>query len=60
MRPGSAPKPQGRCPSTTLRELSVSFPLPTYRGSLVLAGSVFRRNILDAYTVRQGQNPDDD
>jgi hypothetical protein len=46
--------------STTLRELSVSFPFPTYRGSLVIAGSLSRRNVLDGYTVRQGVNPDDE
>jgi hypothetical protein len=45
---------------TTLREVSVSFPLPTYRGSLVLGGSVIRRNVLDAYTLRAGTNPDGD
>jgi long-subunit fatty acid transport protein len=39
--------------STRLRELALSFPLPTYRGSLVLAGSVFRTHMLDTYTVRE-------
>jgi long-subunit fatty acid transport protein len=39
--------------STRLRELALSFPLPTYRGSLVLAGSVFRTHMLDTYSVRQ-------
>jgi hypothetical protein len=46
--------------TTALREAAVAFPFPTYRGSLVLAGSVSRRNILDGYTVRAGVNPDDD
>jgi len=46
--------------STALRELTLSFPFPTYRGSLVMAGSVARRNVIDAYTVRQGTNPDGD
>jgi hypothetical protein len=43
--------------STALREVAVSFPFPTYRGSLVLAGSISRRNVLDAYTVRSGTYP---
>jgi hypothetical protein len=46
--------------TTALREAAFAFPFPTYRGSLVLAGSVSRRNILDGYTVRAGVNPDDD
>ncbi|MFZ1945997.1 MAG: hypothetical protein WAW06_00435, partial [bacterium] len=45
--------------TTALREAAVCFPFPTYRGSLVLAGSVSRRNILDGYTVRAGLNQDD-
>jgi hypothetical protein len=40
--------------STAIREATLSFPFPTYRGSLVIAGSVFRPNILDSYTVRTG------
>ncbi len=44
--------------STTMRDLAFSFPFPTYRGSIVIAGSVFRRNILDGYTLRRGTNPD--
>jgi long-subunit fatty acid transport protein len=43
--------------STVIREATLSFPFPTYRGSLVIAGSVFRPNILDSYTVRTGKNP---
>jgi hypothetical protein len=39
--------------ATRLRELALSFPLPTYRGSLVLAGGVFRTNMLDTYAVRE-------
>ena len=46
--------------STALRELTLSFPFPTYRGSLVMAGSVARRNVIDAYTVRSGTDPDGD
>jgi hypothetical protein len=44
--------------STALKELTFSFPFPTYRGSLVMTGSVFRRNVIDAYTVRRGTDPD--
>jgi hypothetical protein len=43
--------------ATTLREVGVSFPFPTYRGSLVIGGSVYRRNVLDAYTSRAGTDP---
>jgi|GEM_PF-6872873 len=46
--------------STALREFTVSFPFPTYRGSFVMAGSLFRRNVIDAYTVRRGTDPDGD
>lgn len=46
--------------STTLRELTFSFPFPTYRGSLVLSGSMNRRNVFDNYTVRAGIYPSGD
>jgi hypothetical protein len=46
--------------TTAFREATLSFPFPTYRGSLVIAGSVFRPNILDSYTVRTGTNPAND
>ena len=46
--------------STRFRDFTLSFPFPTYRGSFVMAGSVFRTHMLDAYTVRSGTNPDDD
>ncbi|HVP57802.1 MAG TPA: hypothetical protein VMU02_06865, partial [bacterium] len=44
--------------STALKEFTFSFPFPTYRGSLVMAGSVYRRNVIDGYTVRRGTDPD--
>jgi len=43
--------------NTTLRELTLSFPFPTYRGSLVFSGSMSRRNVFDSYTVRSGIYP---
>ena len=43
--------------TTTLRELTLSFPFPTYRGSLVFSGSMSRRNVFDAFTVRSGFDP---
>ncbi|MFH1219856.1 MAG: hypothetical protein V1694_05330 [Candidatus Eisenbacteria bacterium] len=45
--------------STSLRELALAFPFPTYRGSLVIAASVARRNVLDGYTIRVGNLEDD-
>jgi len=39
--------------STRLEDLAVSYPFPTYRGSLVLTGSVFRSTSFDQYLDRQ-------
>ena len=39
--------------STRLEDLAVSYPFPTYRGSLVLTGSVFRATSFDQYLDRQ-------
>lgn len=49
----------GSVSSTGLRELTVAFPFPTYRGSLVMAGSVHRRNMLRNYTYRTRLHPVD-
>jgi hypothetical protein len=44
---------QSSVSSTRLEDLAFSYPFPTYRGSLVLTGSVFRTTSLDQYLDRQ-------
>lgn len=39
--------------STRLEDLAISYPFPTYRGSLVLTGSMFRSTSFDQYLDRQ-------
>ena len=39
--------------STRLEDIAVSYPFPTYRGSLVLTGSIFRTTSFDQYLDRQ-------
>jgi hypothetical protein len=44
--------------STRLEDLAISYPFPTYRGSLVLTGSVFRSTSFDQYLDRQVASSD--
>ncbi len=39
--------------STRLEDVAISYPFPTYRGSLVFTGSVFRTTSFDQYLDRQ-------
>jgi long-subunit fatty acid transport protein len=47
---------QSSVSTTRLGNLAVSYPFPTYRGSLVATGSLFRSTSFDQYVVREGND----